>query len=207
MSIHTWLIRPRTGGCRWSGHALSRWPIVDQKYAVYRVRNARNRLRVDWLLRKGLLIVRVEIDGHPVAVVNTHLKPNVDGDWSRSNRHSLALQAELHQLAGELAGIDARVLVLVMGDFNVPRDSWLFDEFLANTALQDVMAGDTRPTYRPAQGLSTTQAIDHLLVRPPLSHQVVAQPRLAFEEPTLLSNKRFIHLSDHYGIESSIELI
>ena len=43
---------------------LSRWPIADDRYVVYRVRTPRHRPRVDWFLRKGLLITRIEIAGH-----------------------------------------------------------------------------------------------------------------------------------------------
>ncbi len=185
---------------------LSRWPTVEQRYVVYRVRTARGRPHVDWFLRKGLLITRFEIASQPVTVVNTHLMANSDGDWSRTNRYSAALRAELHQLAEELSTVDANVPTLVMGDFNVPRDSWLFDEFLAMTGLDDAMAGDGRPTYRPTPRLRTTRAIDHLLVRPSPEHGVVAHPKLAFEEPILLPDNRSVYLSDHYGIESQIEL-
>ena len=185
---------------------LSRWPIAEHRYVVYQVRTARRRPRVDWFLRKGLLISRCEIASHPVTVVNTHLIANSDGDWSRTNRYSIALRAELRQLAQELATLDVNVPMLVMGDFNVPSDSWLFDEFLATTGLRDVMAGDTRPTYRPTPRLRTVPAIDHLLVRPSPSHRVVAHAKLAFEEPVLLPDNRSVYLSDHYGIESRIEL-
>ena len=185
---------------------LSRWPIAEHRYVVYRVRTPRRRPRVDWFLRKGLLITRIGIARHPVTVVNTHLMANSDGDWSRTNRYSIALRAELHQLAQELANEDASVPTLAMGDFNVPSNTWLFDEFLAMTGLCDVMAGDTRTTYRPTPRLRTVRAIDHLLVRPSPSQRVVPHAKLAFEEPVLLPDNRSIYLSDHYGIESSIEL-
>ena len=102
--------------------------------------------------------------------------------------------------------VDANVPMLVMGDFNVPKDSWLFEEFLEMTGLDDVMAGDTRPTYRPTPRLRTTRAIDHLLLRPSPSRRVVAHAKLAFEEPILLPDNRSVYLSDHYGIEGQIEL-
>jgi endonuclease/exonuclease/phosphatase family metal-dependent hydrolase len=179
---------------------------VERRHVVYRVRAARRRPSLDRFLGKGLLLTRIEIAGQPVTVVNTHLMANLDGDWSRTNPHSIALLAELHQLAEELATVDADVPMLVMGDFNVPTDSWLFDEFLVVAGLRDVMADDTRPTFRPTPRFRTTRAIDHLLVRPSPSNGVVAHAELAFEEPVSLPGNRSIYLSDHYGIESAIEL-
>src|SRR5215510_11564131 len=172
---------------------LSRWPVAEHRYVVYKVRTARRQPRIDWFLRKGLLISRLEIASHPVTVVNTHLIANSDGDWSRTNRYSIALRAELHQLAQELAALDANVPMVVMGDFNVPSDSWLFDEFLAMTGLYDVMAGDARSTYRPTPRLRTIRAIDHLLVRQSPPQRVVAHAKLAFEEPVLLPDNRSIY--------------
>jgi len=43
-------------------------------------------------------------------------------------------------------------------------------------------------------------------VRPSPSQTVVAHAKLAFQEPVLLPDNRSSYLSDHYDIESSIEL-
>jgi endonuclease/exonuclease/phosphatase family metal-dependent hydrolase len=185
---------------------LSRWPIERWRYVVYRVRMTGPVPRIDWLVRKGLLIADVRIAGQSVTIVNTHLIANSDGDWSRTNAYARGEQAELSQLADELNGIDASTPVVVAGDLNVPRDAWLFDEFLSRAGLTDVFAGRAEPSYRPTPRFSPSQAIDHVLVRPSLGHQFVTDARLVFQERVSPPDGQSIYLSDHYGIEARLEL-
>ena len=48
--------------------------------------------------------------------------------------------------------IDSGEPVIAVGDFNVPRDSWLFEGFVAASGLQDAFDGDASTTYRPVPG-------------------------------------------------------
>jgi endonuclease/exonuclease/phosphatase (EEP) superfamily protein YafD len=186
---------------------LSRWPI-EHRYVEYRVRSASGRwpYRLDWLLRKGLLVTRISIAGRHVAVVNTHLLANSDGDWSRTNPYARAEEAELNQLAEVLTTIDPDLPLLVVGDFNVPRGSWLLDEFLARSGLRDVLAGDPRPTFRPTPRIPTSRALDHVLVRHSQAQNLAVEADLVFEEPIPMPCGRSVYLSDHYGIEVLVRL-
>jgi endonuclease/exonuclease/phosphatase family metal-dependent hydrolase len=184
---------------------LSKWPIKQQRYVVYRRLAVKHRPDLGWLIRKGLLITRIEMTGHPVTIVNTHLLANFDGDWSPANAYAVGQQAELNQLADELAGIDREVPVIVAGDLNVPRGEWLFDEFLARADLRDLLAGRAEPTYRPTPKVPESQAIDHILVRPSRCHELAGTARLVFQGQVVLAGGRSVYLSDHYGIEAQIE--
>ncbi len=183
---------------------LSRWPMEEPRYLEYRVRSGRRPDLLDWLLRKGLLITRISIAGRPVTVVNTHLLANPTGDWSRSNPYARAEEAALSQLA-EAVSMDRPDPLIVAGDFNVPRGSWLFDEFLAKAGLRDVLAGDRRPTYRPTRKIRTELALDHVLVRPTPSQEMAVEAKLVFQDRMSLPGGRAVHLSDHFGIEASIQ--
>jgi endonuclease/exonuclease/phosphatase family metal-dependent hydrolase len=184
---------------------LSRWPMEEPRYLEYRVRSGRRPDLFDRLLRRGLLITRISISGRPVTVVNTHLLANPTGDWSRSNPYARAGEVALNQLA-EAVSADHRDPMVVMGDFNVPRGSWLLDEFLARAGLRDVLAGDRRPTYRPTPKIPIPAAIDHVLVRPTPSQEMRVEAELVFQERMSLPGGRAVHLSDHFGIEASIQL-
>ncbi len=184
---------------------LSRWPIEEPRYLEYRVRSGRRPDLLHLLLRKGLLITRISVAGRPVTVVNTHLLANPAGDWSRSNPYARAEEAALDQLARAVSA-DRRDPLVVVGDFNVPRGSWLLDEFLAKVGLRDVLAGDCRPTYRPTPKIPSPAALDHVLVRPTPSEKMAVKAELVFQERMSLPGGRAIHLSDHFGIEASIKL-
>lgn len=184
---------------------LSRWPFEEPRYLKYRVRSGRRPDLLHWLLRKGVLITRISVADRPVTVANTHLLANPTGVWSRSNPYARAEEAALNQLA-EAVSMDHRDPLFVVGDFNVPRGSWLLDEFLAKAGLRDVLAGDRRPTYRPTPRIPTSAALDHVLVRPPPSQHISVEAELVFQERILLPGGRAVHLSDHFGIVASIQL-
>lgn len=113
---------------------LSRWPLEEPRYLDYRVRSGRRPDVLHRLVRKGVLITRISIGGRPVTVANAHVLANPTGDWSRSNPYARAEEAALNQLA-EGVSMDHREPLLVVGDFNVPRGSWLLDEFLARAGV------------------------------------------------------------------------
>ena len=93
---------------------------------------------------KGALVTRLADPA--VSVVNTHPVANTDGDWSPTNRFSPVHHAQLAAVARVVRSIP--VPAVVCGDFNVDRDSVLFGEFIAGTALHDAFGGSCPATFR-----------------------------------------------------------
>jgi sphingomyelin phosphodiesterase 2 len=102
---------------------------------------SRTRLRA-WM--KGALVTR--LTDPAISVVNTHPVANTDGDWSPANRFSPVHRAQLGALARVVRSVP--VPAVVCGDFNVDRDSVLFGEFIASTALDDAFKGSCPATFR-----------------------------------------------------------
>ncbi|MEU8118564.1 endonuclease/exonuclease/phosphatase family protein [Spirillospora sp. NPDC049024] len=174
---------------------LSRHPVTRRHFVPYvPARPA----RPEWLLGKGALFTRIRLPGGHLTVVNTHLSANLDMDWSPSNVYTRVEQAELRRLAAAVDRIPKAEPLVAMGDFNVPRDSPYFADFVSATGLRDAFGGDTEPTFRP--DYAEIGAIDQLLVRPGME----AKTRLVFKEKVRLPSGRSTVLSDHYGIEASL---
>jgi endonuclease/exonuclease/phosphatase family metal-dependent hydrolase len=93
---------------------------------------------------KGALVTRLADPA--ISVVNTHPVANTDGDWSPANRFSPVHRAQLAALARVVRS--APVPAVVCGDFNVDRDSALFGDFIAGTALADAFEGSCPATFR-----------------------------------------------------------
>jgi endonuclease/exonuclease/phosphatase family metal-dependent hydrolase len=179
---------------------LSRWPVVSQRYTVYRQLGRWWNLGwSDRVIRKGLLTTDLDVGGRRLVVVNTHLAANYAGSWSRSNRYAVLQAAELAQLAEAVAGLDPALPLVVAGDLNVPAGTWLFDDFVRRTGLRDGLAG-AEPTWRPADPGSG--AIDHVLVR----GCTVLSAELCFRDPVPLADGRQVPVSDHLGIAAAIRL-
>ena len=91
---------------------------------------------------KGILTTRLAEPG--VRIMNTHLVANFDGDWSPQSRYY-----ELHrQQLATLASVVGSGPLVVSGDFNVARDSSLFEDFMAASRLGDAFGGECPPTFR-----------------------------------------------------------
>jgi endonuclease/exonuclease/phosphatase family metal-dependent hydrolase len=182
-------------------------PIVEASFTLYPERGRWFAPTLaDIALHKGALVARVEVGGVPVVAINTHLSANYSGDWRRTSPYARTEYAQLTQLAEIVAAQPAEALVVVMGDFNVPRDTWLYQEFMARSGLTDPLARDPRPTYRPHSGIPARYAlpIDWLLYRaPPLPGLQVAA-NLCFDQPVSFVGSGSGFLSDHIGVELAI---
>lgn len=156
----------------------------------------------DRLLKKGVLTVELSLGGRRVIVLNTHLSANYRGDWTSDNTYTRAERSQLEQLARMVAALPAEALVIVAGDFNVPRDSALYRDFIAASGLHDPLASDRRPTYRPLPGLPAhfAQPIDFALVRAPALARLSICSDLCFQEPLPFVRGGQGFLSDHYGV-------
>jgi sphingomyelin phosphodiesterase 2 len=150
--------------------------------------------------RKGALVTRL---AQPrLGVVNTHPIANADGDWSTGNRFYPLHQAQLDALAQVVRSV-GRVAV-VCGDFNVPRDSSLFDEFITGTGLADAFKGSCPVTFH-AEFLppdSKSHCIDFILT----TDEVRAEAATV-----IFAGKEQLpggpgYVSDHVGLRASLVL-
>ncbi|TDC84741.1 endonuclease/exonuclease/phosphatase family protein [Actinomadura sp. 7K507] len=176
---------------------FSRWPISRRHYRPFAPTRPP---RLEWLLRKGALFTRVRLPGGFLTVVNTHLSANMDMHWSPSNAYTKAEESELRELAALIGRLDPAEPLAVMGDFNVPRDYHLFQDFASTTGLRDILADDTEPTYRA--DYADIGAIDQILARPGME----TTARVVFKEDVRLADGSLSVLSDHYGIEATLTI-
>lgn len=160
----------------------------------------------DRLLHKGILQTAYTVDGVPVVVLNTHLSANYSGNWAIENRYVRAERSQLLQLASYVRDLPAEALVLLMGDFNIPRGSTLYNEFVAASGLRDVLAGDARPTYRPLPGMPARYAlpIDFVFLRAPTLPDLQVRADLMFVDRVTRPGRRALFLSDHIGIHTTL---
>jgi endonuclease/exonuclease/phosphatase (EEP) superfamily protein YafD len=182
---------------------FSRWPIHESEFVLYDERGSwRSPAIADRLLHKGLLAATVEVAGHLLVVVNTHLTANYDGDWSTGNRYARIERAQLVQLAAYVRGVPADRTVVVVGDLNVPRHSELYDDLVVAAGLVDPLAGNLEPTYQPFVAFPSRylQPIDHVLIRPAAGDAPIATAESAFHQPVTLRGGRVGRVSDHIGI-------
>lgn len=183
---------------------LSRHPITESRFVLYRTRGLwYTPALADWILHKGVLFTHLQIDSQPIVLMNTHLTANYSGDWSPKNRFAQQEWSQLQQLA-ELVNLQpADHLVMVAGDFNIPRGSWLSDQFLEQSGLIDPLAGNLQPTFRSWTGMPMryAAAIDFNLVRVPPALKLNIESAFRFDNKVQAPTGRELYLSDHTAIE------
>jgi len=186
---------------------LSRIPILSQSFIPYEERGMwYTPMLLDRLFFKGMSITRLTWNDIPLVVINTHLLANFAGDWKRHGMYAQVEERQLRQLVATVRFQPADSVVIVVGDFNIPRGSGLYHNFLAQSGLIDLLAADTRPTLRlpihaPAR---FSLAIDYALIRIPAQQSLKIQCDLCFSNKYWINNHREGYLSDHYGIEIHI---
>lgn len=188
---------------------LSRTPLVTQFFETF-VEQGRWYLptAMDRFLRKGMLISTLYWGEVPVVVINTHILANYSGDWGRGGIFTRMQQKQLQQLAETVDAQPSNALVVVVGDFNLPRGSQLYNDLLQKTGLVDVLAGDVRPTHRPPRGVPAHYSlpIDFVFVRVPADLSVQITGDLLFSSKLNITPRHHEYLSDHNAIEVDFRL-
>jgi endonuclease/exonuclease/phosphatase (EEP) superfamily protein YafD len=183
---------------------LSRTPLVTQYFETF-VEQGRWYLptAMDRFLQKGMQISTLYWGEVPVVVINTHILANYSGDWERRGVFTRMQEKQLSQLADTVAAQPSQALVAVVGDFNFPRGSQLYRNFLQQTGLVDALAGDLRPTHRPPRGVPAHYAlpIDFVFTRVPSGLSLQISSDLRFASKLDLTHKHHDYLSDHNAVE------
>ena len=188
---------------------LSRVPLAAQRFEVF----AEQGLwylptLMDKILRKGMLITSLHWGSVPVVIINTHILANYNGDWERQGVFARMQEKQLRQLAETVAGQPSNALVIVAGDFNIPRGSRPYQDFLSWTGLTDPLAADRRPTHRPPRGVPAQYSlpIDFVFVHVPQTLSLHISSDLRFSSKFALDHRRQDYLSDHNAIEVSFTI-
>jgi endonuclease/exonuclease/phosphatase family metal-dependent hydrolase len=150
---------------------------------------------------KGMLVTRLA--GQSMVLVNVHLSPNKDGDWSRDNRFWPVHQAQLRVLARLIAtpAISEADLAIICGDFNIAKDSDLIDGFMSQTGVHDAFEGDLAPTFHLEflEAGRRPHCIDYILIGGS-GDSKVASAEQVMTEKVVLADGTETFPSDHVGL-------
>jgi hypothetical protein len=185
-------------------YTAARLPLREMQFVPYE-----NRGRpfsagfADWALNKGVLQSRYEVSGQTIIVMNTHLHANYAGAWNPENAMSRIQLDQVRDLAMMVKQQPSDALVIVCGDFNFPRGTFLYDELLELSGLHDPLAEDPRPTYRPFPLLNKTKwaiPIDFVLYRLPAARKLQFEADIIEIEDTSRALRPQRFLTDHNAL-------
>ncbi len=186
---------------------LSRLTLDATRYTPFRERGRMISLHAaERHQSKGMLQTHLRVGQQKVVVINTHLAANYNARWTYTNPYAKVERAQLHEIASAVQSFPSDTLVIVAGDFNVPRGSWLYNEFVDSANLYDPLGTSQAPTYRPLPGLpaSAIQALDHILIRRGTLDNITFDAELLFGEQILLAHGMVGYLSDHLAVRCQL---
>ncbi|KAF9963104.1 hypothetical protein BGZ70_007630 [Mortierella alpina] len=201
-------ISPENGGVA----ILSKWPITKMRQFIYP-----RGCGVDRLSNKGVAYAELDIHGTKVHVFGTHMQS--DDSLCRGGKAAQIRAEALDDfyyfvLAQQIPKDD---LVVMVGDFNIDRDSSEYGEVLRRLRV-------ARPTFfkgaqwsydtkhngiaRDRDPTAPSQNLDHVLVstqhRMPTS--VVETTLLVHSTPYTHRSRTYNEYSDHYPVQAIIDL-
>jgi len=186
---------------------FSRIPLIQQRFAPYPDRGLRFFITfADWALFKGVLLGRLQIKGLDVFVLNTHMNANYSGDWHRKNPLALVQHMQVQKISALLEEMPEEALIILCGDLNFPRTSFLYEELIGQNRLIDPLRDDSRPTYRPFPLVPSRwkTSLDYILYRLPLGDEFnIRADILPVEDSSQKSTfRRF--LTDHCALTLNV---
>ncbi len=185
----------------------SRLPAVQSNFEVYRDRGRMFSIGfADWALYKGILSVTFDVNGMPVIVMNTHLNANYSGVWHPANPLAQVELSQVRQLSQAIGSSPEESLIIICGDMNFPRTSFLYEELVKENNLIDPLFEDLRPTYRPFPlvPLKWKVPLDFVLIRKPANRQVQFEAEIIEIEDKAKKYPVQRFLSDHNALMVSV---
>ena len=156
----------------------------------------------DWALRKGVLLSSLDIDGLKVIVLNTHIHANYTGKWTKEGMLAKIQSDQVKFLAEQARAQPEDALVIICGDFNFPRGTYLNGQLSNISGFIDPLKDDPRPTYRPVSFLASKWAVslDFIFYRKPDRIDIDIDADILPIENSKARNNRSRFLSDHCAL-------
>ncbi|MBI5044391.1 MAG: endonuclease/exonuclease/phosphatase family protein [Candidatus Levybacteria bacterium] len=146
---------------------------------------------------KGVLLARIK--STDVYLLNTHLTQNSLHNWDVESNYVRILKSQLIQLGQLVNTFTTRKKSLILaGDFNMPKNSVYYHEFLQETKLLDSFKNDSFTTYHQSflpKGASVGR-LDFIFSTSSLKTTKTAY---FLKKPVIIDEKEW-YLSDHIGL-------
>ena len=188
---------PKGGLC-----TFSRCPMTHVSFEAYRDRGLRWLVTfADWALFKGVLITHLQLEDLQIIILNTHLNANYAGIWHRTNPLVITQSRQVQQLTQLLQKLPGEALIIVCGDFNFPRESFLYEQLVSQNGLFDPLKNDAKPTFHLSPLIPSlwNTSLDFIFLRFPQGKEFQTQSEITvIEENHKNPFKRF--LTDHSAL-------
>jgi endonuclease/exonuclease/phosphatase family metal-dependent hydrolase len=189
---------PRGGLVIFSKHPIATWEYIDfSTKGKYWDKSFTGKLT-----RRGVLMVKLQ--DIPLTILNTHPVQNSSDNWDEENTYVQIIKTQLreildicHKLSGPF---------ILVGDFNIPKDSNHYKELIKESNFIDAFADATSPTYVAEYlfGKKDAERLDYIFYKEGNLTRRSGEHILTEKEQ--LDNGMVTYLSDHIGLKADFLL-
>jgi endonuclease/exonuclease/phosphatase family metal-dependent hydrolase len=184
---------------------LSKLPFEKVQYINFKKRGSFfNASFVGYIIQNGILICKLK--NYALSILNTHVSPNMDHDWSENNRYCIYIDAQTQHIAEVLQKRSSQAVIA--GDFNMAKDSYLYKKFLRLSQARDVFSEFDFPTqhqeFVPED--KKVKRIDYIFTFPATSSFKTVKTTHLFKGKQSFPDGSKSFLSDHVGLYTKLSL-
>ena len=157
-----------------------------------------------------MLIYKVK--NSPLVFINTHTVTDFEFEDSPTNNLYKNVKAQVEQVAIEVnkQAMNDKI-VIVSGDFNLKKDSKLYNNFIAETKSIDPFKKDSTFTYHKERlnykfKGKLSARIDFVFVKNGTKKLKILTTENLFDKQYKLANNKQSYLSDHTGMRINFDI-
>lgn len=154
--------------------------------------------------KKGILVGQL---ANRIIIINTHFSTYHEHD-SHSNQLCPTHLEEIHQLVKTINRNANQNPIIICGDFNISKQSNLYQTFLRLSQTKDIFSKTHSATYHREYLPHSRKAhcIDYIFIYDPQEKLTVKKKKLVFTQKYTTSNNSVRYLSDHVGLLTQFQL-
>jgi endonuclease/exonuclease/phosphatase family metal-dependent hydrolase len=189
---------PRGGLVIFSKHPIKEWEYIDfSTKGKYWDKSFTGKLT-----RRGMLLVKLQ--DIPLTILNTHPVQNSSDSWDDSNTYVKIIKTQLKEILDLCQSLKGPFILT--GDFNVPKASSHYNDFLKEANFIDSFKDETSPTYVAEYlfGKKDAERLDYIFYKE--GNLALKGSKHVLTKKERLDNGVVTHLSDHIGLKADFIL-
>lgn len=200
ITFEPFILGPK-GGCV----IFSKVKMKKEKFILFEKKGGWFDKSIIWhLLRNGILVTR--LSEYPIYIFNTHLTANLDFDWSKENKYTPYIVAQLQQMKEVISSYGKNSIVIAAGDYNTDKKSPLYQNFMQSADVRDVLHSSHIASYNAAfmPDGKNPPSVDYIFVYDKERKMDISSAEYIYDKKVAFENGQNQYVSDHYAIHTKL---
>ncbi|BCX14670.1 MAG: hypothetical protein KatS3mg088_353 [Patescibacteria group bacterium] len=158
------------------------------------------------LTGKGILISKIQSE---ILLANTHLIANPTHNWLPSNSFTKVYKNCINEIGKMINNLEEDKTFILTGDFNIPKESYLYPVIIRKLKVRDVFGNSNSPTFIKdfLHSGEKGKRFDYILVRSGNNKSCFVRKREhLFTQPLIKKSINKGFLSDHIALRAIIRI-